>query len=94
MNLTEITQPRAFSAATVETLELMQDDIYTKYRTKHRPTGTPWVYMVLDLVREIVDRDGLLESITEADLNQLTEENFHTIRTAAEVALHLNSINI
>ena len=94
MSIKKITQPGAFSPRTVETLEIIEDEMYTKYKTNCRPKGKTWVYMVLDLIREIVDREGLLESITEADLNQLTEENFHTMRTAAEIAIHLDSINI
>ena len=95
MTLKEITQPGgSFAVRTVETLEEMQDDVFDRYHAHHRPTGKTWLYMVLDLARDIVDRDGLLETITEDDLNQLTEENFHTARTAAEVAIHLNSINI
>ena len=77
----------------VGTLEHMEAEIYNAFGTDHRPAGKKWLYMVLDMAGRILDKDGLIEAITEDDLNQLTEDNFHTARHAAEMVLHLNKYN-
>ena len=80
---------KAFSSVTVGTLERLQAETYNAYGVRSKPTGLIWVKMALDLAKRITEEPGLLDTITEADLEQLTEENAHTARHAAEVALHL-----
>ena len=47
------------------------------------------VYMVLDTARRILDEGGLLEAITPEALDDLTADNYHTARHAAEILLKL-----
>ena len=77
------------SPDTVGTLERLEDEIYTAYGVDHKPAGLKWVLMALDLAKKITEEPGLLDTITEADLNQLTENNLHTARHAAETAQYL-----
>lgn len=85
----EPTDRAAPDAATVGTLQDLENDIYEAYGVNHKPRGLTWVNMVLDLAKRITNEPGLLDAITEANLDQLTEENYHTARHAAEVALYL-----
>lgn len=85
----EAPRPREAVADPVGTLERLEDEVYTAHGISSRPAGKEWAYMVLDLGRRILDEDGLLEAVTPADLEALTEDNFHTARHAAEVVLHL-----
>lgn len=74
----------------VGTLGRLEDKAYNQFGTDHRPPGKQWGYMVLDLARRILDEDNLINTISDADLDQLTEGNFHTARLAAEIALRIN----
>lgn len=71
----------------VETLEQLEDTVYNLYGVTSRPAGNTWAYMVLDLARKIIEAEGL--DITQDDLEQLTEDNAHTARHAANIALYL-----
>ena len=79
----------AASPATVGTLKRLEEEIYSDYNVNSKPAGLEWVTMALDLAKRITEAPGLLDAITDADLDQLTEENFHTARHAAEAAQHL-----
>ena len=81
-------------AFAVGTLERLEDAVYIAAGVDCKPQGKKWLYMVLDLARRILDEDNLLEAITDDDLDQLTEDNFHTARHAAEILLHLNKYTI
>ena len=70
----------------IEALERLENNVFDAYGVNSRPAGALWVQMVLDLARQIVDA-GM--EITPADLDALTEENYHTARHAAEIVLHL-----
>lgn len=73
----------------VGTLKQIEDDTYHDYGVTSRPAGDLWVKIVLDLARRILDTDGLPEALTPAILDDLTENNFHTARHAAELVIHL-----
>lgn len=51
-----------------------------------KPRGVAWIYLVLDIAKEYA-RQNL--KFTGADLDQLTAENYHTARHAAEVYMNL-----
>ena len=85
----EPTEGATFSPATVGTLKRLEEETYSAYGVNSKPPGFTWINMALDIAWKITNEPGLLDTITEADLDQLTEENFHTARHAAEVALHL-----
>ena len=73
--------------------ELMkiQDELFDKYGLQSAP-GNPSA-LVIELRDQITPE--LLQLITLADLNQLTANNYHTARRAAEMALkHSNPTNI
>ena len=82
-----------FNAETVRQLEQLDDAIYQENGLTSRPAGKKWVYIVLDLARRLTDNTELLKATGPAELDQLTTENFHTMRTAAEIALHLQELN-
>lgn len=84
---------KAFSSSTVGILKRLEDETYSAYGVNSNPAGLKWVEMALYLAKRITEEPGLLDAITEADLDQLTEENFHTARHAAEMVLHLNKYN-
>ena len=75
---------------TVSKLQAIDCEIMNRYGLTSRPAGKTWIHVVLDLVRELADNDALTTAIRPEDLDQLTEENFHTMRTAAEIALKLH----
>ena len=79
--------------ATVGTLENITGEVYMEYNVNSRPPGKLWGLMVLDIARRILNAEGLVESITPADLEQLTEDNNHTGRQAAEIAIKLYTMN-
>ena len=72
----------------VEVIEQLENDIYKKYDTDHKPRGKVWLYIVLDLAR-LISENVNLDDITETVLEELTADNFHTARHAAETILHL-----
>ena len=78
----------------VERLEILEDDIYNAYGVESKPAGDTWVMMVLDIAKGILKKPGLSDAITEGDLNQLTEDNYHTARHAAEVIRHLKKYTL
>lgn len=84
----------AAPSSSVESLERLENEIYSYFETDSKPHGKKWLLMVLDLARRIVEEPGLLEAITEKDLEQLTEDNYHTARHAAETVLHLRRYTI
>lgn len=88
------TTRKAFSSVTVGTLKSLEAEIYKTYGVRSKPPGLTWVKMALDLAKRITEAPDLLDTITEADLEQLTEENAHTARHAAEIALHLKKYTI
>ena len=90
----EPTEGTTASPATVGTLKRLEDETYTAYGVDHRPAGLKWVSLTLDLAKRITDEPDLLNVITEADLDQLTEDNFHTARHAAEVARYLKEYTV
>ena len=71
--------------ATVEILKRLQGEIYEAYNVTSKPTGDTWIKLTLDLAKRILETPGLSDRITAKDLDQLTEENAHTARHAAEV---------
>lgn len=75
---------------TVDTLERLADDAYKAFEVTSRPSGDKWLYMVLYLAQLILDEKGLLDAITQDDLDKLADANYHTARHAAEVLLQLN----
>lgn len=80
--------------ATVGTLKRLEDETYTAYGVNSKPAGLAWVNMVLDIAWKIITIPGLLDAITKADLDQLTEENYHTARHAAEVVQRLQKYTV
>ena len=82
-----------FNADTVQQLEKLEAEIYQAHGFTRRPAGKNWVYLVLALAKALTDNDELLNATGPAELDALTNENFHTMRTAAEIALNLQSMN-
>lgn len=78
----------------VQTLERLENEIYQEYQVNHKPAGIMWVNMVIDLAKRITSEPGLLNAISEKHLEQLTQDNFHTARHAAETVLHLKKYTI
>lgn len=72
----------------VATIEQLENDVYKKYDTDHKPRGKVWLYMVLDLAKLIAEKVDF-DDITEDVLEELTTDNFHTARHAAEAILDL-----
>ena len=71
---------------TAERLKQLEEQVFNLYGVSSRPAGADWVKMVLDLARLIVN-EGLTP--TPEDLDELTAENYHTARHAAEVVQRL-----
>ena len=90
----EPTEGATFSPATVGTLKRLEEETYSAYGVNSKPPGFTWINMALDIAWKITNEPGLLDTITEADLDQLTEENFHTARHAAEVARYLKKYTV
>lgn len=92
------TVPDEGSGATVspsvESLERLENESYSHFEVDSKPQGKKWLLIVLDLARRIVEAPGLLEAITPEDLEQLTADNYHTARHAAETVLHLRRYTI
>lgn len=78
----------------VESLKRLENESYSYFEVDSKPQGKKWLLMVLDLARRIVEAPGLLEAITPEDLEQLTEDNYHTARHAAETVLNLKEYMI
>ena len=78
----------------VGTLEQIEDDTYHDFGVTSRPAGDLWIKIVLDMARRILDADGLPEALTADVLDDLTTDNFHTVRQAAEIIIHLRQYAI
>lgn len=74
---------------TVDWLMGLEDKMYARYGVDSRPAGKTWAFMVLDLAALILD-DMEPGEITKEVLDELTENNYHTARRAAVIALRLN----
>jgi hypothetical protein len=94
----ESPEPDKGSGATVspsvESLKRLENESYSYFEVDSKPQGKKWLLMVLDIARRIVEAPGLLEAITPEDLEQLTEDNYHTARHAAETVLNLKEYMI
>lgn len=64
--------------------------VYDAYNATSRPNDETWERMIKDIAQEIIKTPGLLESITPADLDALTDHNYHTARRGAEYAIALS----
>lgn len=89
MKTTDKTTP-----ATVEVFRRLQAETYTAYNVTSKPAGDTWIKLTLDLAKRILETPGLSDRITDEILDQLTEENAHTARHAAEVVRHLKKYTI
>ena len=78
----------------VGTLKRIEDETYHDFGVTSRPAGDLWIKIVLDMARRILDTDGLPEALTPAILDDLTADNFHTARHAAELIIHLRQYAI
>ncbi len=67
----------------------LEDAAYTMYGVTSRPAGVKYGSMVLDIAKAIITEPGLVEAISQDDLAELTEANYHTARQAAEIAIEL-----
>lgn len=72
---------------TAETLMQLQDALFYRYKLDSAPAGEMLQKITRELSGAILEAPGLLEAITPADLDQLTANNYHTARRAAEMAL-------
>ncbi len=90
----EPTEGAEASPEVVGKLEALENNVYREYKVNSKPAGRTWLYMALDLARKITEEPGLLEAITDADLDQLTEDNYHTARHAAEVVQRLQKYTL
>ena len=72
----------------VATLECIEDDVYTQYNVNNFPADRRGALMILDMAKQIINED-LTGRITDDDLDELTEENFHAVRQAAVIARQL-----
>lgn len=77
-----------------EILEKLQSDTYKAFNVDSKPAGPKWIELVLDLAERILKEPGLLDAITDKELEQLTADNYHTARHAAETVLHLRRYTI
>ncbi len=73
---------------TVNLLEALENDAYERQGLNSRPTGAAYASAVLDIARDAVER-GAFKKITPADLEELTADNYHAARKAAEILLDL-----
>lgn len=64
--------------------------VYDAYNATSRPNDETWESMIKDIAQGITATPGLLESITPADLDRLTDHNYHTARRGAEYAIALS----
>lgn len=78
---------------TINKIYDIDTSITLKYDLKQKPKGTRWLYVVLDIAEKILDEIPL-EELTPDVLDQLTDQNFHTARHAAEILLHLNKYTL
>ena len=85
----EIQERERDGSRIVQKLQEIDERICMEKDICSRPAGKNWVLLVLDLARAIVEDPELLDKISSEDLEQLTEENYHTMRSAAEIALRL-----
>lgn len=69
-------------------LERLEDSAYSHFDVTCRPTGANYVYMVLDIAKSAVAA-GLYNKIKLRDLEQLTTDNYHTARKAAQIIYDL-----
>ena len=69
-------------------LEAIEDDVYDLHRLNSRPNGADYVSIVLEIAHNAIDK-GLYKKITPADLEELTADNYHAARKAAEILLDL-----
>ena len=65
----------------------IENQIYKKYGVDCRPDPDTWERMIDDIAEAIIEVPGLVESITIEDLDTLTDQNYHTGRHGAELAL-------
>ena len=72
---------------TVKLLMDIENRIYEAYNVTSRPNDETWGQMIKDTAQAITETPGLLESITAADLEALTDHNYHTARKGAEYAI-------
>lgn len=72
----------------VPLLEALEDDTFRCLGYTSRPTGTDYIKAVLQIAQGALFR-GAYKSITPEDLEQLTEDNYHTARRAAQILLDL-----
>jgi hypothetical protein len=63
----------------------IDEAICTQKGINSRPAGKEFCFMILDMVRGIIEND-LADKIENDDLEILTNENFHSARFAAEIA--------
>ena len=75
---------------TVKKIMDIENRIYDAYGVTSRPDLNTWERMIKDIAQEIIKTPGLLESITPADLDALTDHNYHTARRGAEYAIALS----
>ena len=62
--------------------EELENQAYNARELNSNPGGAQWVDMVLEIARDM-NTENL--QLTRADMDQLTEDNYHTARRAAEV---------
>ena len=72
----------------VEIIENLENEVFKKYDVDHKPRGKIWLCMVLDLAKMISEKIEI-DEITDTVLDELTTDNFHTARHAAETILNL-----
>lgn len=89
MTLTDTEPTGAADPERVQMLEYFDAAAYDTHGATGKPRGRAWIPIVLDIVDQIFTYMDPAD-ITEADLDQLTADNFHTARHAAEVAIYLN----
>lgn len=78
---------------TINKIYDIDTSITLKYDLKQKPKGARWLYVVLDIAEKILDEIPL-EELTPDVLDQLTDQNYHTARHAAEILLHLNNYTL
>ena len=78
----------------VAILERLENVTFDDFGYDHKPAGAIWLKMVLNIAERITDTPDLLDAITSADLDQLTEDNYHTARHAAEILLNLKKFTL
>lgn len=86
------TEPQKADMKRVNQLKAIEDEEYTVIGVDHIPTNRSWLNIALDICWCVLEDMGMeFREITDADLDQLTRENYHAARHAIEALRYLDN---